>query len=208
MIQLTTEQKENIEKIKKFLNTIKSDIIDFFGGLNLVILFAAILSGITLILLTLLINFALFLKLFFVIAASIITTMLIFEHVDEEDRKKAFYQCFLYIILSLCVMEYGLYSNSNYTDCVSVNVVVSDEEHVVKNRSGEIVNGETIPYKIVAYYDATDNDRMEVYVIEDGDESRLPSLINVTHYETYIDYVPFLIYKKKHRYIHSNESKG
>ena len=179
----------------------------FIKKVNLVRLLTSLLVGVGLSILIIAIGGAVIFKLVFLLLSFIILGIHLSENVMSSEYSKETRNGIIFIVLTFLFLELGLCFNANYKEIIPIKCVITDEVKLVKNISGKIVPGMTVPYKKVTYINLYTNEELEDTYIEDGDEVKLEYSSSVNAIETYIEYVPFLIYKEKKRFFRKSDNK-
>lgn len=206
--------KDQIEKIKEWLVIAKikslvvfNAILSFFGILNFIIIGGAVTIGLFTSLLIFAFNISLILKIVFIVLSIVLSIAMITSNVDLDKEPRAYRQSALFIVLTLFVIEGCLFLVSDYEQITPITVVVTNKEYALKNRTGKVIRGYSVPYKLVSYY-GPDNDLIESKIIEKEDEPQLPMLASVTGLKKYTEYVPFVMYKKRKEYVRNDKTEG
>jgi len=192
-------------KIKTIFCYLKTEFCFMCNTFNFIIFMASIVLGLFAGILIISIGLSALIKTICLVVGVVGPSLFIILNIDQKYYKIFFSKVLICLILSFCVLELCLYSNSGYEKIIPIKVVVDQKYHQVKNVSGSIVDGLSIPYKTVSYYNLNTNKRIGYKTIEIEHENTLPFLSSIKKQRIYIEYLPFLRYKKQKDYLRRGE---
>lgn len=175
---------------------------------NLYVMFVAGLIGIGLSVLIVAIGQAFWIKLLFYGLSFVVAAIFCGCYMEDsslefsEKMEKVSQVCRIagvFIICSLLSTEAGLFYNSGYRQHIPLKVYVTDEIREVPSEDRRLLEDKS--YKVVEIYEGHTNNRISKYSFPEEEFSKVDLYTDITEMEVFIDYVPFLIYGEKQRFV-------
>lgn len=140
-------------------------------------------------------------KLTFIILSGIAVLISAYDS-GSNDHEKAI-KGGLIILFVLIFTEVGLYLASTMKTTVPTGVVITDES----KKYTQVIDGKEITsskqFKRVEFINLETNKKIGYRTIEMDELKKLDFYKNVIAFETYIEYIPFFIYKEQIKYLRS-----
>lgn len=176
----------------------------FFKEITLSTILLSILFSIILATLSIGFGQAIFLKLGFIVIASVFTLLLAFDDKSKSDDEQHLYarQGAVMIIMTLLFAEIPLAIKANSVYSTPINVVVMDK---VRTETSDGNVTKTTPYKQIDIINLDNNERLGYRNFFEEDQKLLDNWTTITSKEHYYDYFPFFVFSEEFRYIRKDK---